>query len=363
MKLRTSFLLLAGTALLLACASDDNKIVNCEAKDGLQPVCGMQSPEDLAQLPEQHAHQLLVSQMGSMGENPGNLALFNTRDRSYTQLYPLVAGQAPSLDNERWGDASCESAPDERFSPHGTHLQQLADGRWRYLVVNHGDREAVELFELNLDTAQPALIWRGCVPAAADTYINDVVGLANGDLVFTRMFAANSSWSLLKSMLKIDTGELWRWSKKTGLRTLPGSSGAMPNGIELSPDENSVFVNMYMNEQVLKYDLREERVVGSANIGMADNSAWAPNGELWLVTHRGSWGDSLSCFSDHTRSCGLAFAVVALNPDSLQQRTVFEHRGAPMGAATVAVQVGAEVFMGSYAGDRLLVVPGDRFKE
>lgn len=363
MKLRRTLPLLAVTTLLLqACGSNDNLIDSCDAKGGLTPLCGLQSPEDFAQLPAENNHYLLLSQMGGMGEKAGNIALLDTRNRETTVLFP-----APGVENaeaqKEWGDGSCDAEPGANFSPHGTHLHQLRDGRWRYLVVNHGDREAVELFELQLDQDTPALSWRGCVRAASDTFINDVVGLSNGDLVYTRMFAQNNSWSLLKSMLKIDTGELWQWNRENGLKMLPASSGAMPNGIELSPDERSVFANMYMNEQVMKYNLVEQRVTGSANVGMGDNSAWAPNGELWVVTHRGSWRDSLTCFSDHSQTCGLAFAVVALNPESLQHRTVFEHKGAPMGAATVAVQVGEEVFLGSYAGDRLLIVPAEQFKE
>lgn len=361
-------ILLAG---LTACASDDNVITGCAPENGMTPVCELQSPEDFAHLPQPHANYLLLSQMGGMGAFPGSILLFDTVTRQSTQLYPLLnpavdptmTDSVTALDGGAWGDDACVEAPNATFSPHGTHLQRLDSGRWRYLVVNHGDRESVELFEVSEQQGQPSIKWRGCVLAPESTVINDVVGLANGDVVYTRMFAKNDTWSLLKSMMKIDTGEAWYWNKAVGLKALPGSQGAMPNGIELSPDQRHVFINMYMNEQVLKYNLAERRVVGSANVGMTDNSAWAPNGELWLVTHRGKWQDSVACFENPRQSCGLAFAVVAMNPDTMQHRTVFEHRGSPMGAATIAMQVGDEVFLGSYAGDRLLIVPANKFKD
>jgi hypothetical protein len=37
--------------------------------------------------------------------------------------------------------------------------------------------------------------------------------------------------------------------------------------------------------------------------------------------------------------------------------TIFEHRGPPMGAATVAVPQGGRIYMGSFVGDRLISIP------
>ena len=54
-------------------------------------------------------------------------------------------------------------------------------------------------------------------------------------------------------------------------------------------------------------------------------------------------------------SCPLSFAIVAIDPDTLATETIFENTGPPMGAATVAVQRGDELYMGTFAGDRIIV--------
>ena len=41
----------------------------------------------------------------------------------------------------------------------------------------------------------------------------------------------------------------------------------------------------------------------------------------------------------------------------MESESVFSHRGAPMGAATVAVPQAGRVYMGSFVGDRLISVP------
>ena len=48
-----------------------------------------------------------------------------------------------------------------------------------------------------------------------------------------------------------------------------------------------------------------------------------------------------------------AFEILALDADTLAGFAWLSHRGAPMGAATVAVQLGDDVYLGSFAGDRI----------
>jgi hypothetical protein len=342
---------------LSACGgSEDAAITGCNPVGELEAVCGLQAPEDLAVIPGERF--ILLSQFGGVeGHAPGNIALLDTTDRSVSVLFP---DGSENTQGDEWGDSSCALAPDEQFSPHGTHLHQLDDGRWRYAVVNHGGREAIELFELT-SLEQPQLQWRGCVSPSENTIMNDVVGLANGDLVYTRMFPADDSLAMIKSILGFDTGEAWYWNRETGLRALPETNAAMPNGIEISADERFVFINRYMSKEVHKYDLQTNSVVGSAAVPNVDNSAWSPDGKLWLASHVGGIGETMACYENQPASCGAAFEIVELDPDTMQFQVVFRHQGAPMGVATVAVAAGDKVYLGSYTGDRLLIVPLDLF--
>jgi hypothetical protein len=347
----------AGAALSLVLAGcgvpAGTLVTDCVDQGKLHPVCGLQSPEDIAVVPG--GDYLLLSELGSMGKRPGRISLFNVNDESWEPIFPTGNATAPAV---LQGDPGCTEAPDARMSPHGTHLVQLDDGSWRYLVVNHGSREAVELFSLDTDVSgQPDLHWQGCVFPADNTLINDVVGLANGDVIYTRMYHPDDFMGEMRAMLGFESGDVWRWNKLAGLRLLPGTSGSLTNGIEISQDERFIFINQYMDKEVQKYELATATVVGVGQVPNVDNSAWGPDGELWVASQGTEVATFLACTKDENITCGMAFEIVALDPETMQSRVVFQHQGPPMGAATVAVPHRGKVYIGSFLGDRILIVP------
>ncbi len=339
-------------SVLSACGGAESDIVGCEPVGDIRPVCSMQTPEDMAALPDDR--HLLLAHFGGMHDARGSLGLFDTTTE---ELTPLYAGRTADGDSDSgpWGDPDCQA--EQEFSPHGTHLGQLADGSWRYLVVNHGGRESIDMFEVLGQGADSRLAWRGCMLAPPDTVINDVVGLSGGDLVYSRMFHHGGLWENLQSIIGFDTGELWRWSQKGGARILPGTAARQPNGLELSADERHVFANMYVNKELWKIDVDTGELVATAPVAHADNSAWGSDGRLWVVTHTGGIMKTAACFSRQESPCSAPFAIIAVDPETLAMESVFEHGGAPMGAATIAVPVAGRVYMGSFVGDRLISVP------
>jgi hypothetical protein len=339
---------------LSACVDDEMLISGCEAVGDIRPVCGMQTPEDIAALDDNR--HLLLAHFGGMHDATGSLSLFDTQTEQVTPLFPL-ADEVVNTAGADWGDADCKPPSTQKFSPHGTHLHQLADGRWRYLVVNHGGRETIEMFELLDAGADSTLAWRGCMSPAPETYMNDVVGLSSGDLIYTRMFHNAGTLEQLLSAVGKNTGDLWRWNQETGLRVLPGTEANQPNGIEIAPDERHVFANMYFTRQLWKVDVDTGEVVATAEVPSGDNSAWGSDGRLWVVTHTDSIPNLLSCFERQEEPCGAGFEVIAVDPETMATESVFSHRGAPMGAATVAVPQAGRVYMGSFVGDRLVSVP------
>ena len=339
---------------LTACTADLPPIVGCDAVGNIKPVCGMQTPEDIAALDD--GRHLLLAHFGGMTDGTGSLSLFDTETEQITPLYPLESGSEVGT-GKQWGQADCDPPSAKQFSPHGTHLHQLADGRWRYLVVNHGGRESVEMFELTAAGGDSALTWRGCVLAAEETFMNDVVGLTGGDLVFSRMFHTGSTLENLQSLLGIDTGDLWRWNRDTGLRILPGTEAAQPNGLEISADERFVFANMYFEKEVWKINVDSGEIVAIGQVASADNSAWGNDGRLWVTTHTGSISEMMTCLGNQAKPCGAPFEIIALDPQTMATEVVFAHRGPPMGAATIAVPQNGRVYMGSFVGDRMISVP------
>jgi len=348
-------ILLTSSIVLVACMDSEMKISGCDPVGDMQPVCEMQAPEDIAALPD--GKHLLLSNFGGMAEGSrGKITVFNTQTMEKTLAFHVPMSDVRSRGNA-WGDRACKRPERTEFSPHGTHLHQLDNRKWRYLVVNHGGRESIEMFDVINRGEEVALAWRGCVIAPEDTFINDVVGLANGDVIFTRMFHQPPGLAeQLKSMLGNTTGDIWRWNIETGARVLPGTEANQPNGLEISPDERYVFANMYMTGEVWKIDVDSGEVVATAAVSNADNSAWGTDGRLWVTRHEEGMMNLLSCMREQGMPCGAGFEVVAIDPETMESEVLFEHRGAPMGAATVAVPQAGRVYMGSFVGDRMMSV-------
>jgi hypothetical protein len=356
MRRITSLPLLALLASLSGCGSPAAPIDSCVAVGELVPLCEFSKPEDLALLPD--GRTLLISQMGTMdGSEPGSFALLDTRTETITRL-PLFTEGSDIL----WGDPGCQEPPGAAFSPHGIDLGQRPDGSWQVLAVNHGGRESVEWFEVIEDDGDYALVWRGCAIPPHDSYMNDVAALPGGGFVATHMFPRSSpslgpfSLALLKGMLGFDTGHVLHWDGARFHRAA-GTDAPFPNGIQVSRDGKHLFINAYLSGEVLKVEFPSGKLSGSARIKGPDNSQWDAEGRLLIASHSGSIDSMSSCFSITHGACGAPFTIVALDPQTMQGSELFSHGGAPMGAATVAQQVGDYLYLGSFAGDRILRMP------
>lgn len=337
--------------LLCACRAPE-PIIACDAADGLEPVCGFQNPEDLAVLPGSRA--LLVSQFGDMeGGEPGSLARFDLTSRELAVLFR--GGQAPAdAGPGEWGDADCPGPPPAAFAPHGIHLSRRGDGALQLLVVNHGGRESIELFEVAPDGR--ALTWRGCAVPPDEAYLNAVVATPEGGFLATHMFERSSRVAPLLGMLGFDTGHVLEWTRGRGWTVVPGTEAPFPNGIELSPDGGTIYLNAYLAGEVRKIDRRSGETLGVAEVAHPDNTRWNADGTRLLVaSHTGAFTDMLGCQQLEEGSCPLAFEIVAVDPETMARQTLLAHEGPPMGAATVAVEVDGALYMGSFKSDRLLV--------
>ncbi|HJN51978.1 MAG: hypothetical protein QGI68_12615 [Pseudomonadales bacterium] len=348
--MRRTVFLMAVAVLLAGCQSDITPVIECVPDKGLTPICGFQNPEDLAAIPD--SKWLIVSQFGSMnGTKLGNLALFDRIEELLRPVFPNGEGGV----EPGWGDADCPGVPGKSFSPHGLDLMQLADGRWRLAVVNHGSRESVELFEVVNEESLPRIIWRGCAVGPDDAYFNDVVILADGGFLVTHMMPKSAELlGTLKGLLGMDTGHVLHWSATEGFRQVAGTEAPFPNGIEISDDEEVLFLNVYMGNEVRKIRRSNGELLAKVEVVRPDNITWGSDGRLLVASHVDGLSELVACQNLARGACGFAFEIVALDPGSMSPTTLLSHRGAPMGAATVAVQIGTRLYLGSFAGDRIV---------
>jgi sugar lactone lactonase YvrE len=344
-------------ALALACGEAAPKITTCTPGDGIEPHCGFQNPEDLALLPD--GRTVVASQFGTMeGTKPGNLAVFVVDAPAPRVVF--VAAEA-SDSEERWGDPACPGPPSAEFAPHGLDLEARPDGRLQLLVVNHGGREAIEFFEVKGEGDEASVVWRGCAVTPEGMYVNDVVHTPEGGFLTTHMMDRGSqNLAILKgAVLGMATGWVLEWSPPDQWKKIEGSDAPMPNGIELSPDGRTIYMNAYLGGEVWKIDRKSGEVLAVADVPGPDNVTWTQDGTALLVaSHVGSVRDSTACFEVSDGTCGMPFQIVALDPETFEKTVLVDQSGPPMGAATVALQVGDDLWLGTFAGDRVARVVG-----
>jgi len=357
------------TSLWFLGCGGPSPITNCEPDGDIIPICGFKNPEDLVALPG--GAWLLVSQFGDPETGGGSLEAYRVVDQHRQTVFPLVDGEAGSEASEEadtsvlaagWGSESCPGPPDPAvFSPHGIDLARADGGAARLAVVNHGGREAIELFEVALGPEGPALAWRGCVPLPEGDWANDVLALPGGVLMTSRMLPVPGfNWASISASFSVltggDTGVLLEWRPGGEWVALEGSNGSAPNGLAVSRDGAQVFFAEWGGERLVRLS-RDASGALQRDIAPLphhpDNLTWTRRGHLLVAGQGGGIFDVLGCGALERGTCDLPYSVVEIDPMTLETRVLLEHTG----AASVALEVGDEIFVGTFAGDRLVRAP------
>ena len=361
-------------ALLLGCSTPE-PILECAGVGDFGVVCGFDNPEDLALLPD---GDLLVSQFASMdGSRAGSITLFNPETEAQRVLFPLEGSNRGDKDrgdkdrgdkdrgdrdrgDEDWGADDCPGPPGKEFAPHGIDLATRSDGALQLLVVNHGGRESIEFFEVmtppDPEAGAVALQWRGCAVPPEQAYLNDVVALPEGGFATTHMMPRDSqAWSMISASFGADTGHVYEWQRDAGWSKVTESDAPFPNGIEVSSDGETLYFAAYIGGEVRRPSRKTGELLGVAeDITQPDNLAWSADGRrLYVASHVEGFRTNF-CTGLEAGACPVGFEIVALDPDTLERETVYAHEGGPpMGAATVALEVGDVLYLGTFAGDRI----------
>jgi hypothetical protein len=336
-------------------------VLGCEPEGNARPICGFQSPEDLVALPG--GETVLVSEFGAMeGDHPGRLALLVIETDERRVLWS--GGDAHGA-KAAWGDPACPGPPSSAFSPHGIHLSEREGGALQLLVVQHGGRESIEYFEVSGSGSDWSAQWRGCVVAPEMAWLNSVAALPGGGFVTTKMMNRTQNADDLAEAFAEGRkeGYVLEWEPGRGFAVLGGSHGGMPNGIVTSRDGRMVYVNSSGENEVRRIERATGEVTARAsNLPGLDNARWASDGRLVVasVTAEGGHADDfILCMNLTEGACPIPFQIVAIDPESMEQEVLYANEGPPMGAGTVGLVIGKDLFVGSFAGDRILRVSLD----
>jgi hypothetical protein len=248
-----------------------------------------------------------------------------------------------------------------KFQPHGIDVGVGETGRASVAVVNHGSREAIELFEI-VDMDGPALVWRGCVPMIPNRSANDVAWLPGGAFVVTNFMplldrvSMKAIWTLLKIGFGAKTGSVLAWAPGERLQEIENSEGSAPNGVEASADGTSLFVAEWGGESVYRLRLVGDGPPQRDEVSLEqnpDNLTWMRDGRLLVAGQHGGVSASMSCASIQNAGCDIGYSVYVIDPDALTASRLFEGRGAASVALEISRDDADEIFVGFFIGDQI----------
>jgi sugar lactone lactonase YvrE len=347
-------------ALGLAACGGIEPIRECADRGDVRVLCGFQNPEDLAAAPG--GEWIVVSQFPRLvdGEisGAGSLLALRPRDGERRALYPSAeAGRESPVPGV--GSPDCSGPPDaSRFSPHGIDVADVRGEEARLLVVNHGGREAIELFRLRIAPEGPSLAWEGCVPLPEDAQANDVAALPGGSFVTTKMLPREVSLlSTLRIAFGWPTGELLEWDLGGGWRPVPDTRASAPNGVVASADGETLYFAAWGGSRLVRVGRDGSGRRELALSHHPDNLSWTSDGQLLSTGQMGSILMVPACGRIDSGTCPIPYSVLRVTPDASSFETVFEEDPAEIGGAgTVALDHDGALWIGTFAGDRILRV-------
>ena len=332
--------LLASPLTLAAQAPPAPAMIDCAAAASGEPklICNQQAPEDLVVLPGDQ--WVVASAYAGVGVN-----LIRVKDHATMRGYPGGFARR-RIEEKKY--PTCPGPPDvpadSKFATHGLWLQPGPATTHTLYVVGHGSRESIEVFEIDTKPATPVVTWIGCVIAPEPIGLNSVRGLPDGGFIATNFLARNVSPEGRARMLAGEkNGELREWHSAGGWKKVPGSEAAGANGIEISNDGKWFYVAAWGSQSFFRLShngtapARDEIRLGFR----VDNLRYSRDGSLLAAGQADG-----------------ASVVVKVNPDTLAVRELVRRSDDTVfRGGTVAVEVGSDLWIGSFQGDRIAVIP------
>jgi hypothetical protein len=347
MKQTVLFLVLFASRAVAFGAEADLPCETLDNASGLSTLCGFAKPEDLQFIRSRSA--VIVSEQGWKAPISGgsiSIVEVDTKAVRLGKKRTVWPAASATVSSKLVGDPECKAPPAD-FSPHGLSVIEQRSGI-RLAIVNHGERESVEIFDVLGKGDDPRLAWRGCALLPPDTAANDVAIHSDG-----RLFISNYSpstrdkrafTSLFAALRGETTGDVMEWSLKGGWRHLAGTGGAMPNGIIIDEKRNHLFVAELGKQRVLEFELDSD---GSATQraeyafkDLADDLNWTMRGTILV--------------GGQVRKAPTQWSVAEIDPKGGTVRSLFEQRS-EIHSVTTATDIGDGIVFGSTADQRIAI--------
>lgn len=330
---------------------------NCAPADGATFICGVTNVEDFAPVPD--TKWVIGSDLAAKTHPQGYLHLFDTEKRTASAVQPSEIAV-------RWDKKTYPDCPGpynaKIFGPHGLDLTRTGGMHRVLYAVNHGGREGIEVFDVDLSHGKPRFTWTGCVVAPAHFWPDAVASLPDGGIVVTSLWDPTDADRMTKLSEGKPVGALDEWHAGKGWSEVPGTEGMSgPNGVVVSPDGKEIYLCLWSGKQVARIDRSTSPPkVDTVPTGiLTDNDRWSPDGkEIFVGGQDVTVKQAIDCFESTAVNCHVPFKIYRMDPQTLKLTDVVKSgEYGVMGAGTGAIQVGDTLWVSSYRADRIAIFP------
>jgi len=321
----------------------------CAPAGGLNFVCGIQNAEDLVLVPNSRW-------MVASGMAPGSgLHIVDTQAKTVRNLYAVGTANTRA-DKTKY--ANCPGPLDAKQAVlHGLALRPAADGRYTVYATNHGGRESVEVFELDMSSAAPAATWIGCVVTPDKMALNSVAAFTDGSIVATVLILPGKTFE--DAFAQKNTGVVLAWKPgDKAFQMLPGTELPANNGIDTSPDDREFYVASTTTKRIIAFPrnapYKPLRTAQLKEFG-PDNVRWTGDNRLitaGMIDNEPSCGGAPK--TEEGIRCPRGYVVVTIDPKTMAVTEIARGPATPSFTGTaIAMRVGNELWLGSFFADRL----------
>ena len=240
---------------------------------------------------------------------------------------------------------------------HGLSLRTASNGRYTVYATNHGGRESVEVFELDVSGAAPTATWVGCVVTPDNMALNSVAAFTDGSLVATVLILPGKTFE--DAFAQRNTGVVLAW--KPGDKTfqvLPGTELSANNGIETSPDDREFYVASTTTKRIIAFarngPYKPLRTAQLKEFG-PDNVRWTADNRLitaGMIDNEPACGGAPK--TEEGIRCPRGYVVVTIDPKTMAVTEIARGPATPSFTGTaIAMRAGDELWLGSFFADRL----------
>ncbi len=341
-------------SILLISSTANGANNGCEGFGKYSYVCGPVSAEDLVLVPG--TKWIIASGYGGSE----SLYLIDSEHKIWSNFYP--GGEPHSRQDMLTYDACPGSPNPNNFVAHGLNIRSGTDGRSKLYVVGHGDREAIEVFDVDTNGDVPTLTWLGCIMTPDNMPANSVASFADGSLVVT--IPLHTGIQINEAFAGKPTGAVYEWSPgDRGFSKIKGTEMPYGNGIEVSNDDQEFYIASSGLQKVLAFSSSNPtRLLRSSKklSFIPDNLHMGKNGKLitaGIDVVSPECGDiSMSQEFDLKKltSCSRPFTILEIDPQSMQDSILVNSPAQKhFSNITMALEVGTELWIGTFAGDRI----------